>query len=127
MKVLATFNDEVRHRASQQKQSISLTVGQTYVLRELRAFYSNLDNKSHADLRGQVSRLEESFKKPLTAAIRKQINNVRRNGITGKRLVEILSEIYHDHGMSEHDFHLRYRVERESADLPRIICSEALR
>jgi len=127
MKVLATFNDEVRHRASQQKQSISLTVGQTYVLRELRAFYSNLDNESHADLRGQVSQLEESFKKPLTAAIRKQINNIRRNGITGKRLVEILSEIYHDHGMSEHDFHLRYRVERKSADLPRIICSEALR
>ena len=37
----------------------------------------------------------------------------------------MLSNLYHDHGMSEHDFQLRHRVERDSEDLPRIICSEA--
>ena len=49
----------------------------------------------------------------------------RRNGITGTNLVRMLSDLYHDHGMSEHDFQLRHRVERDSEDLPRIICSEA--
>ena len=125
MKVLERFSDEVRHRTAQQKFSMSLTVGQIYVLRELRAAYSSLDGDEFADLRGQIALLEDSFKQPLTAAIKKQLNIIRRNGITGKDLVRLLSDLYHDHGMSEHDFQLRHRVERQSDELPRIICSEA--
>jgi len=125
MSVLQRFSDEVRHRTAQQKFSMSLTVGQTYVLRELRAAYSALDGEEFADLRSQIALLEESFKQPLTAAIKKQLNIIRRNGITGKNLVRMLSDLYHDHGMREHDFQLRHRVERDSEDLPRIICSEA--
>ena len=125
MKALNTFSDEVRHRTAQQKFSMSLTVGQSYVLRELRATYSAFDPEDSGDLRGQIALLEESFKQPLTAAIKKQLNIIRRNGITGKQLVKNLSDIYHDHGMREHDFQLRHRVERDSEDLPRIICSEA--
>jgi len=125
MKTLATFTEEVRNRTAQQKFSMSLTVGQTYVLRELRAAYSALDGEEFDDLRSQLTLLEESFKQPLTAAIKKQLNTVRRNGITGKDLVKILSDLYHDHGMKDHDFQLRHRVEQESDELPRIICSEA--
>ena len=125
MTTLAQFTDEVRHRTAQQKFSMSLTVGQTYVLRELRAAYSALDDDEFADLRSQIALLEESFKQPLTAAIKKQLNSMRRNGITGTDLVRLLSDLYHDHGMSEHDFQLKHRVEQESEDLPRIICSEA--
>ena len=125
MKVLQTFTDEVRHRTAQQKFSMSLTVGQTYVLRELRAVYSALDVDEFSELRSQTALLEESFKQPLTAAIKKQLNIIRRNGIIGQNLVRLLSDIYHDHGMKEHDFQLRHRVEQESDDLPRIICSEA--
>lgn len=125
MKVLEGFSDEVRHRTAQQKFSTSLTVGQTYVLRELRAVYSALDTEDFSDLRGQIALLEDSFKQPLTAAIKKQLNIIRRNGITGKQLVKLLSDLYHDHGMSEHDFQLRHRVERQSDELARIICSEA--
>ena len=125
MSVLQRFSEEVQHRTAQQKFSMSLTVGQTYVLRELRAAYSALDGEEFADLRSQIALLEESFKQPLTAAIKKQLNIIRRNGITGENLVRMLSDLYHDHGMSEHDFQLRHRVERDSEDLPRIICSEA--
>jgi superfamily II DNA or RNA helicase len=125
MKVLKVFSEEVRHRTAQQKFSLSLTVGQTYVLRELRAFYSTLDPDVSNDLRGQVSLLEEAFKQPLTAAIKKQLNTIRRNGLIGKTLVKLLSDIYHDHGLSDRDFQLRHLAERESEDIPRIICSEA--
>jgi superfamily II DNA or RNA helicase len=125
MKVLGTFADEVRHRTAQQKFSLSLTVGQTYVLRELRAFYSTLDLDNDADLRGQVSILEEAFKQPLSAAIKRQLNAVRRNGVTGKLLVRALSDLYHDHGMSDSSFQLRHLAERQSEDVPRIICSES--
>ena len=125
IKILEKFSDEVRHRTAQQKHSMSLTVGQTYVLRELRAVYSALDGEEYNDLRSQIALLEETFKQPVTAAIKKQLNVIRRNGITSTNLVRILSELYHDHGMSEHDFQLRHRVERQSDELPRIICSEA--
>ena len=125
MKVLQVFSDEVRHRTAQQKHSLSLTVGQKYVLRELRAEYSKLDGEEFDDLRSQIALLEESFKQPLTAAIKKQLNVIRRNGVTSQTLVQLLSTIYHEHGMREHNFQLRHRVERQSEELPRIICSES--
>lgn len=125
MKVLQRFADEARQRAAQQKFSMSLTVGQSYVLREIRAFHSSLDLDEFADLRSQIEVLEDSFKQPLTAAIKKQLNSLRRNGITGDELVRFLSDLYHDHGMKDRDFQLRYRAEQEGDDLPRIICSEA--
>lgn len=125
MKALAMFSDEVRHRTAQQQFSLSLTVGQTYALRELRAFYATLDPEESGDLRAQIAILEESFKQPLTAAIKKQLNTIRRNALTGRHLVKTLSDLYHDHGMSDRDFQLRHLTERESEDLPRVICSEA--
>ncbi|MDA7891874.1 phospholipase D-like domain-containing protein [Akkermansiaceae bacterium] len=125
MRVLQRFADEARQRTAQQKFSMSLTVGQSYALRELRAFHSSLDPDEFADLRSQIGLLEESFKQPLTAAIKKQLNSLRRNGITGNELVRLLSDLYHDHGMKDRDFQLRYRAEQEGDDLPRIICSEA--
>ena len=64
-------------------------------------------------------------KTPFEPLVETDINIIRRNGITGKNLVRMLSDLYHDHGMSEHDFQLRHRVERDSEDLPRIICSES--
>jgi hypothetical protein len=125
MRVLGIFADEVRHRIAQQKYSLALTVSQTYTLRELRAFYSTLDPDDDADLRGQVSILEASFKQPVTSAIKRQLNTIRRNGITGKPLVRALSDLYHDHGMSDSSFQLRHLAERQSEDVPRIVCSES--
>jgi hypothetical protein len=50
---------------------------------------------------------------------------VRRNGVTGRPLVKALSDLYHDHSMHERDFQIRHLAERESEDVPRIICSES--
>jgi hypothetical protein len=124
MKVLKSFSDEVKHRKAQQQHGLSLTVGQTYVLRELRVFYSRLADED-TDLKGQVVKLEEAFRRPATAAIRRQLNILRRNGVVGNPLVRALTDLYHDHGLHEQVDADRIRHEQESEEFPRIICSEA--
>lgn len=124
MGVLKAFETEVKHRKAQQKHSLSLTAGQSYVLRELRALYSTLD-ENEEDLRRQVSVLEEAFKRPVSVAIKKNLNVLRRNGVSGRPLLAGLSEIYHEHGMHETDYADRHRAEVETDEVPRIICSEA--
>ena len=123
-KVLEIFKSEVTHRKAQQKYTLSLSVGQIYILRELRAFYSTLDD-SEQDLKKEISTLEEVFKKSITAAIRKNLNVIRRNGITGRILCSQLSEIYHDHGMSQRDYKLKLDQNQEAEDHPRIVCSQS--
>lgn len=123
MKILNAFTDEVKHRRAQQQHSLSLTAAQGYVLRELRAFYSQI-KEGDMDLKGQVVKLEEAFKRPATAAIRRQLNSLRRNGVVGNPLVRALSDLYHDHGLNEQVYEERRQREQEAGELPRIICSE---
>lgn len=125
MKVLEIFSEEVKHRQAQMKHGLALTASQAYILRELRAYYSQL-GESDADLRIQVARLEEAFKHPVTAALRRQLNTLRRNGVLGSPLLKALIELYHDHGMHEYSYEEHRLHEEESEELPRIICSEAL-
>jgi hypothetical protein len=125
MKILDAFRDEVRHREAQQQHSLSITAAQRYTLRELRAYYSQLE-EDETDLKSQVVRLEQAFRRPATAAIRRQLNTLRRNGVTGVPLIRALSELYHDHGLDERVSEERRKLEEESDSLPRIICSEAL-
>jgi len=125
MKVLQVFSDEVKHRRAQQLHSLSLTVGQSYALRELRAFYSTLEDVDE-DRRGQVSLFEEAFKKPVTAAVKRQLNVLRRNGVTGRNLLAALTDVYYEHGMNDREYKARHEFETECEDIPRIICSEAL-
>ncbi len=124
MKVLKVFENEVKHRQAQLKHGLSLTTSQVYVLRELRAIFSRLADEE-TDLKAQVVKLEEAFKKPVTAAIRRQLNTLRRNGVTGNPLVRSLADIYHDHGLHEQVYEDRRLHEQEAEGLPRIICSEA--
>ena len=119
------FSTEVKHRQAQQQYSLSLTAAQRYVLRELRALYSILED-SEEDLRSQISLLEETFKQPVTAAIKRLLNTLRRNGVTERNLLSALTDIYHEHGMSDFQYRARTQSEAENEDLSRIICSEAL-
>jgi hypothetical protein len=125
MKVLKTFSDEVKHRRAQMQYGLSLSTSQTYILRELRAFYSKLE-EAETDLKAQVVKLEEAFKRPVTAALRRQMNTLRRNGVIGSPLIRALTELYHDHGLHERVYEERRLHEQESDDLPRVICSEAM-
>ena len=124
MKVLKIFAGEVGHRRAQQKYGLSITAAQAYVLRELRAYYSVL-REEDTDLKAQVAKLEDAFKRPVTAAIRRQFNTMRRNGMVGSPLLKALTDLYHDHGLHEHVYEERRQHEQEAEELPRVICSEA--
>lgn len=124
MKALKAFSEEVRHRRAQQKYGLSITAAQAYVLRELRAFYSGLSEED-IDLKAQVNKLEEAFKRPVTAAIRRQFNTMRRNGMAAQPLLKALTDLYHDHGLHEQVYEERRHHEQEAEELPRVICSEA--
>jgi hypothetical protein len=124
MKVLRTFENELKHRQAQLKHGLSLTTSQVYVLRELRAIYGRLADED-TDLKAQVVKLEEAFKSPVTAAVRRQLNILRRNGVVGDPLLRALADIYHDHGLHEQVYEDRRLHEQEAEELPRIMCSEA--
>ncbi|HQP25892.1 MAG TPA: C-terminal helicase domain-containing protein, partial [Smithellaceae bacterium] len=125
MRVLDAFSAEVKHPKSLQQHGLSLSASQAYILRELRAFYSRLEDKD-ADLKAQITTLEEAFKQPVTAAIRRQLNSLRRSGVVGDPLIKSLSDIYRDHGLHEQEYADRRRHEQESEEVPHIVCSEAL-
>lgn len=117
------FEEEVKHRNATQQHGLNLTVQQRYVLRELRALYSTTED---GDIHGQINLLEKAFKNPLTTAIKRQVNVLRRNGIVGMPLLRSLGDIYHEHRMKDFDQINGNNREAESENLPRIICSEAL-
>lgn len=122
MRIKNTFIEEVKHRKAQRVHALSLTQGQRYVLRELRAIYAQLDDKE--DLKGQLNVLEKAFRISPTAAIKKELNFLRRNGVTGKALLKTLTDLYLQHRISERIDQETGRMEKE--EIPRIICSEAL-
>ena len=123
MEAKKIFEEKIRHRKASQQYGLHLTVQQRYVLRELKALYSNTDD---TDQRGQINILEKAFKNPLTMAVKRQINTLRRNGVTGKNLLRILVDIYHEYGMKDYENNHRDSFEEEVDNIPRIICSEAL-
>jgi len=125
MKMLNAFTAEVKHRKSLQQHGLSLSASQSYVLREMRALYSRLEDKD-SDLKAQITTLEEAFKQPVTAAIRRQLNSLRRSGAVGDPLIKSLSDIYRDHGLHEQEYADRRKHEQESEEVPHIVCSEAL-
>ncbi len=120
MHVRDQFVEEVKHREAQQFHSISLRQGQRYVLRELRTLFSYTDDE---DEKMRINEMEKAFRMPPTAAVTKELNLLRRNGVSGQTLLKKLIDIYHHH-------HLSARLEQggcqiEKADVPRIVCSEA--
>jgi len=120
------FKPEVLHRKSQQKFSTGHTVAQKYALKELRLCYAIL-NEEDGELKKQVAKLEVAFNRPLTAAIRKRLNVIRRNGVTGKNLLPLLTDLFIEYEMENHSaFELKFKKEQETDELPRIICSEAI-
>src|SRR5690606_7237338 len=96
------------------------TQGQRYVLRELRVLFGQADRE---DVKEQVNVLEGAFRSPLTAALKKELNAIRRNGITGDSLMRRLVDLYHQH-------HLREWTERRAWEaeemVPKVVCSMGL-
>ena len=120
MRVMRQFSEEVKHRQAEREHTLSLTHGQRYVLRELRVLFGTADE----DAKGQINILEKAFRGPVTTAINRELNLLRRNSLTGQDLLKNLARLYHQHNMR--DWMDRRDVQFNAVLTPKIICSEAL-
>jgi len=115
------FAQEVKQRHAERQHTASLNLAQRYILRELRLLYAATEN---AETKDQINVLEEAFRGPLTSAVNREINRMRRNGMTGEALLKALRDIYHQHNMRDW---ANDDVSRPSDEMiPQIVCSEAL-
>jgi len=121
MRVKGLFAEEVKHRQAEREHSLSLTHGQRYVLREMRVLFGAATEEN---VKSQINILERAFRGPMTAAVNRELNRVRRNGMTGEPLLKVLADLYHQHNMR--DWLDRRPFQLEDQSIPRIICSEGL-
>jgi len=121
MKIKKLFDEEVKHRAAEREHTISLTQSQKYVLREIRLVFGKTEDE---DLKAQLNVLEKAFRMPVSVAVNRELNLLRRDGIAGNELIKVLTKIYHQHNLKDQID--RRGIGMEEMNLPKIICSEAL-
>jgi len=120
MNLKRKFEEEVKHRKISKEHVFSLSHGQRYVIRELRLLYALA--REDEDKSG-IQTIERAFRGPITAAVNREINRLRRNGITGNDLFKSLVNIYYQHNMK--DWAERDTKEKAKSEISKIICSEA--
>lgn len=120
MKVKRHFVEEVKHREAERAHTLSLTHGQRYVLRELRVLFGTADE----DTKARINLFERAFRGTVTRAVNRELNRIRRNGMTGQTLLKTLSDLFLQHNMRE--WLDRRALDGEEQPVPRIVCSEAL-
>nr|MDQ2888726.1 helicase [Chloroflexota bacterium] len=121
MRVKRRFVEEVKHRQAEREHTLSLSQSQRYILRELRELFKLAIDE---DEKAQINLLEKAFRGPITTAINRELNLLRRNTVHGRNLLKSLGQIYFQHNMRE----WVENRNRQAADgeVPRIICSEGL-
>ncbi len=85
MAVQRTFAEEVKHREAERKHSFNLTHGQLYALRELRILF---EATTEEEIKGNVNILEKAFRGALTGAVKRELNQLRRNAVTGEAALQ---------------------------------------
>ena len=118
MRIKQKFAEEVKHRQADREHTVSLSHGQRYVLRELRILFGMTDNE---DIRSQINLLEKAFRGTVTGAVKKELNLIRRNSMTGDALLKTLADIYHQHSLKDV---LDRGYLRDEVAVPQVICSE---
>ncbi len=121
MRVKRQFAEEVKHRQAEREHTLSLTQGQRYVLRELRVLF---DLTTDEEVKAQINMLEKAFRGPVTTAVNRELNLLRRNEVTGQALVQSLAHLYHQHNMRE--WLDRRILQLQEHPIPKVVCSEAL-
>ena len=95
-----------------------LTPAQRYISKELRLLSSTSKDTE------AISGLDQAFRLPLTEVIKRDINRLQRQKITGKDLLTELTILYHRHNMADLEKHQR-QSDEQSESSARVICSAA--
>ena len=120
MEIQRKFAEDVRHREAERTYTANLTHGQLYVLRELRILFEATQDE---DIKQNVNVLEKVFRGSLTGAVKRELNQLRRNSVTGENLLKTLVRIYDQHNLK--DASAQRSLAMADRAIPRIICSEA--
>lgn len=120
MAIQRKFAEDVRHREAERSYNAGLTHGQLYVLREMRILFEATQEE---DVKQNVNVLEKVFRGTLTGAVKRELNQLRRNSVTGDSLLKNLIRIYDQHSLK--DAAARRNLEMEGRAVPQIVCSEA--
>lgn len=121
MSVQRQFAEEVKHREAERMHTLSLTHGQNYVLRELRVLFGATEDD---DQKGIINVLEKALRGPLTRAVNRELNLLRRNGVSGQALLKALAKLYEQHNLR--DWVDRRSLHANERPVPKIVCSESL-
>ncbi len=119
MRVKRAFAEEVKHRKAEREHTLSLTQSQRYILRELRELFKR---DTDEDERAQINILEKAFRGPITTAVNREVNLLRKNAITQRDLLKSLGQIYFQHNMQSWTDNYQRMDEDEEV---RLICSQA--
>jgi len=120
MSVQRQFAEEVKHRQAERLHTLSLTHGQNYVLRELRVLFGATEDD---DQKGMINVLEKALRGPLTRAVNRELNLLRRNGVSSQALLKALAKLYEQHNLR--DWVDRRSLHTSERPVPKIVCSEA--
>ena len=121
MRVKRRFAEEVKHRQAEREHTLSLTQSQRYLLRELRELFKLTVDEGE---KAQINLLEKAFRGPITTAINRELNFLRKNNVKSRELLKSLGQIYFQHNMRDWMDSRNGRFTDDEA--PRIICSEGL-
>ena len=130
MAIQRKFAEEVRHREAERSYPANLTHSQLYILRELRILFSATGGSASGgeaaqeeDIKQNINVLEKVFRGSLTGAVKRELNQLSRNSVTGESLLKNLIRIYDQHNLK--DASAQRSLVMEDRPIPRIICSEA--
>lgn len=121
MKVKKLFEEEVKMREAEKEHTIRLRQAQRYIIRELRLQFSKTDDEEEKE---KINLLDKTFRYNLYPSVMKEINLIRRLGITGEDLIKRLSDIYFQYNLKSL-LDAQVKVEKQKI-VPRFICSESL-
>ena len=95
-----------------------LTRAQRYIRKELRLLSSTSTDTE------TISRLDRAFRLPLTEVIKRDINRLQYQKITGEELLTELTILYHRHNMADLEKHQHQSTE-QSESYAKVVCSAA--
>jgi hypothetical protein len=122
MKIYQLFAEEAALRKTTLEHGTSLSVGQRYVLQELKPFAASLDEDDPRQT--DVAILQRAYSShALSVAVQTELRRVRNHKLTAESLFVRLRDIYDQHRLSQ--VQEQVRVDRQVA-VPHIVCSEVL-
>ncbi len=120
-RIRESFAETVRSRATAQGHGHRFSTDQKYVLDHLVNAIECEDDEGRTAL---LSMLKTAFSQTPTPAVRKELQRLKKNEVSGQRLADAIQDLYTRHRLRDR---VGEKHETRQMDVPRIICCEALK